>query len=267
VPPAAKPDNVCDVKRERIDKLLVERGLADSRTKAQAMVMAGIVLVNEQRVEKSSDQFATDSQIRIKHADDPTSRYVGRGGLKLEAALKQFQIDVSGFVCLDVGASTGGFTDCLLQQGAERVFAIDVGHNQIDWRLRNDPRVEVREGINARYVQPDDFPVSFDLIVIDVSFISVNKILPSVLPLLKPDASLVVLIKPQFEVGRADVGGGGIVRDEDKRIKAVNNVNEFALTLGLKTKGTIESPITGAEGNIEYLAHYSYHPASNHVVN
>jgi 23S rRNA (cytidine1920-2'-O)/16S rRNA (cytidine1409-2'-O)-methyltransferase len=154
-----------------------------------------------------------------------------------------------------------------LQHGAERVFAIDVGHNQIDWRLRNDPRVEVREGINARYVQPDDFPVSFDLIVIDVSFISVNKILPSVLPLLKPDASLVVLIKPQFEVGRADVGGGGIVRDEGKRIKAVNNVNEFALTLGLKPRGTIESPITGAEGNIEYLAHYSYHPASNHVVN
>lgn len=255
------------MKRERIDKLLVERGLAESRTKAQAMVMAGVVLVNEQRVEKSSDQFLSDSQIRIKHADDPTSRYVGRGGLKLEAALRQFQIDVRGFVCLDVGASTGGFTDCLLQHGAERVFAIDVGHNQIDWRLRNDPRVEVREGLNARYLQPADFPARFDLIVIDVSFISVVKILPSVVSLLKPFGSIVVLIKPQFEVGRGEVGSGGVVRDEEKRIKAVDSVNEFALTLGLKIEGTIESPITGAEGNIEYLAHYSYHPASNHVVN
>ena len=255
------------MKRERIDKLLVERGLAESRTKAQAMVMAGVVLVNEQRVEKSSDQFLSDSQIRIKHADDPTSRYVGRGGLKLEAALRQFQIDVRGFVCLDVGASTGGFTDCLLQHGAERVFAIDVGHNQIDWRLRNDPRVEVREGLNARYLQPADFPARFDLIVIDVSFISVVKILPSVVSLLKPFGSIVVLIKPQFEVGRGEVVSGGVVRDEEKRIKAVDSVNEFALTLGLKIEGTIESPITGAEGNIEYLAHYSYHPASNHVVN
>ena len=255
------------MKRERIDKLLVERGLAESRTKAQAMVMAGVVLVNEQRVEKSSDQFPSDSQIRIKHADDPTSRYVGRGGLKLEAALQQFQIDVQGFVCLDVGASTGGFTDCLLQHGAERVFAIDVGHNQIDWRLRNDPRVEVREGINARYLQPQDFPDPFDLVVIDVSFISVTKILPSVVTLLKPHASLVVLIKPQFEVGRGEVGSGGVVRDEGKRLKAVNNTHESALTLGFRIEGMIESPITGAEGNIEYLAHYSYHPASNHVVN
>ena len=261
------------MKRERIDKLLVERGLAESRTKAQAMVMAGVVLVNEQRVEKSSDQFPSDSQIRVKHADDPTSRYVGRGGLKLEAALKQFQIDVRGFVCLDVGASTGGFTDCLLQHGAERVFAIDVGHNQIDWRLRNDPRVEVREGVNARYLKPDDFrqpddlPLRFDLVVIDVSFISVTKILPSVVTLLKPHASLVVLIKPQFEVGRGEVGSGGVVRDEGKRLKAVNNTHEFALTLGFRIEGMIESPITGAEGNIEYLAHYSYHPASNHVVN
>lgn len=229
--------------------------------------MAGVVLVNEQRVEKPSDQFIPDAQIRIKHADDPTSRYVGRGGLKLEAALREFQIDVRGLVCLDVGASTGGFTDCLLQNGAARVFAIDVGHNQIDWRLRNDPRVEVREGVNARYLKPDDFPVSFDLAVVDVSFISLDKILPSVLPLLKPGASIVALIKPQFEVGRADVGGGGIVRDAEKRLNAVKNVNEFASTLGLKIGKTIESPISGVEGNIEYLAHYSYYPASKHVVN
>lgn len=251
----------------RIDKILVERGLAESRTKAQAMVMAGVVLVNEQRVEKPSEQFVPDAEIRIKHADDPTSRYVGRGGLKLEAALREFQVDVRGFVCLDVGASTGGFTDCLLQNGAAKVFAIDVGHNQLDWRLRNDPRVEVREGVNARYLQPDDFPVSFDLIVIDVSFISLIKILPSVVPLLKPSASIVVLIKPQFEVGRGEVGRGGIVKDEEKRLNAVKNVNDFASTLGLKLDKTIESPITGAEGNIEYLAHYSYYPAAKHVDN
>jgi len=229
--------------------------------------MAGVVLVNEQRVEKASEQFTADTQIRIKHAEDPTSRYVGRGGLKLEAALKEFQIDVRGAVCLDIGASTGGFTDCLLQNGAAKVFAIDVGHNQIDWRLRNDSRVEVREGVNARYLAPEDFPAPFDLVVIDVSFISLAKILPSVVPLLKPDASLVALIKPQFEVGRADVGSGGIVRAEEKRIKAVDDVNGFAATIGLELNGTIESPITGAEGNVEYLAHYSYHPASKHVVN
>ena len=255
------------MKRERIDKLLVERGLAESRTKAQAMVMAGVVLVNEQRVEKPSEQFSTDSQIRIKHADDPTSRYVGRGGLKLEAALRRFRIDVRGAVCLDVGASTGGFTDCLLQNGAAKVFAIDVGHNQIDWRLRNDPRVEVREGVNARYLQPEDFPVQFDLAVVDVSFISILKILPSVVSLLKPNGSLVVLIKPQFEVGRGEVGSGGIVRDEQKRLRAVAEVNQFAATLQLRVAGVIDSPIKGAEGNVEYLAHYSYYPASTHVDN
>lgn len=255
------------MKRERIDKLLVERGLADSRTKAQAMVMAGVVLVNEQRVEKSSDQFAGDVQIRIKKADDPTARFVGRGGLKLEAALNEFRIDVRGLVCLDVGASTGGFTDCLLQHGAAKVFAIDVGHNQIDWRLRNDPRVDVREGVNARYLTPQDFPIRFDLAVIDVSFISVIKILPAVAPLLSPDGSLVVLIKPQFEVGRGEVGSGGIVRDEQKRLRVVAEVNQFASTLQLRVEGVVESSIKGAEGNIEYLAHYSYHPASKHVVN
>ena len=254
-------------KRERIDKLLVERGLAESRTKAQAMVMAGVVLVDEQRVEKPSEQFATSSQIRVKHADDPTSRYVGRGGLKLEAALHAFQLDVRGLICLDVGASTGGFTDCLLQRGAAKVFAIDVGHNQIDWRLRNDPRVEVREGINARYLQREDFPARFDLAVIDVSFISLTKILPSVVPLLKEPAAIVALIKPQFEVGRGEVGGGGIVRDEQKRLRVVAEVNQFASALQLEVQEVIESPITGAEGNVEYLAHYSYYPASKHVDN
>jgi 23S rRNA (cytidine1920-2'-O)/16S rRNA (cytidine1409-2'-O)-methyltransferase len=244
------------VKRERIDKLLVDQGLAESRTKAQAMIMAGVVLVDEQRVEKPSQQFDTNSSIRVKGSDDPTSRYVGRGGLKLEAALHEFQIDVAGFVCLDVGASTGGFTDCLLQHGATKVIAIDVGHNQIDWRLRNDLRVEVREGVNARYVQPEDFSEKFDLAVIDVSFISVTKVLPAIVPLVRESGAIITLIKPQFEVGRGEVGGGGIVRDAAKRLRVVEDVNAAAKTLGLNVVNVIESPIQGAEGNVEYLALY-----------
>jgi 23S rRNA (cytidine1920-2'-O)/16S rRNA (cytidine1409-2'-O)-methyltransferase len=244
------------VKRERIDKLLVDRGLVESRTKAQAMVMAGLVLVNEQRVEKPSQQFASNSTIRVKGSDDPTSRYVGRGGLKLEGALDEFQIDVSGFTCLDVGASTGGFTDCLLQHGAKRVVAIDVGHNQIDWRLRNDSRVEVREGINARYLQPDDFAHKFDLAVMDVSFISATKVLPALVPLILDGGSIITLIKPQFEVGRGEVGGGGVVRDPAKRLRAVADVNNAASALGCAVVSVIQSPIEGAEGNIEFLAHY-----------
>jgi 23S rRNA (cytidine1920-2'-O)/16S rRNA (cytidine1409-2'-O)-methyltransferase len=244
------------VKRERIDKLLVDRGLAESRTKAQAMIMSGVVLVDEQRVEKPSHQFAIDSPIRIKGGDDPTSRYVGRGGLKLEAALREFQIDLTGFTCLDVGASTGGFTDCLLQHGAKRVVAIDVGHNQIDWRLRNDPRVEIREGVNARYLTPKDFSQKFDLAVIDVSFISATKVLPAIVPLVIESGSIITLIKPQFEVGRGEVGSGGIVRDAAKRLRVVEEVNDAAAALGLKVMNVIESPIQGAEGNVEFLGLY-----------
>jgi 23S rRNA (cytidine1920-2'-O)/16S rRNA (cytidine1409-2'-O)-methyltransferase len=246
------------VKRERIDKLLVERGLAATRTKAQAMVMAGVVLVDEQRVEKPSEQFNSNSDIRIKGGDDPTSRYVGRGGLKLEAALREFQIDVAGLTCLDVGASTGGFTDCLLQNGARKVFAIDVGHNQIDWRLRNDPRVEVREGINARFLKSEDFSEKFDLVVMDVSFISATKVLPAIVPLLVGGGSIITLIKPQFEVGRGEVGGGGIVRDPAKRARVVDEVNAAARALGLQVVKVIESPIQGAEGNVEFLALYKF---------
>jgi 23S rRNA (cytidine1920-2'-O)/16S rRNA (cytidine1409-2'-O)-methyltransferase len=246
------------VKRERIDKLLVERGLAATRTKAQAMVMAGVVLVDEQRVEKPSEQFNSNSDIRIKGGDDPTSRYVGRGGLKLEAALREFQIDVVGLTCLDVGASTGGFTDCLLQNGARKVFAIDVGHNQIDWRLRNDPRVEVREGINARFLKSEDFSQKFDLVVMDVSFISATKVLPAIVPLLVGGGSIITLIKPQFEVGRGEVGGGGIVRDPAKRARVVDEVNAAARALGLQVVKVIESPIQGAEGNVEFLALYKF---------
>ena len=244
------------MKRERIDKLLVERGLVESRTKAQAMVMAGVVLVDEQRVEKPSHQFDPNSTIRIKGEDDPSTRYVGRGGLKLEAALREFQIDVAGLECLDVGASTGGFTDCLLQNGARKVFAIDVGHNQIDWRLRQDPRVEVREGVNARYLKPEDFPRPFALAVIDVSFISVTKVLPAIVPLMSEGARIVTLIKPQFEVGKGEVGGGGVVRDAAKRARVVEEVNAAARDLGLDVVTVIESPITGAEGNVEYLSLY-----------
>lgn len=218
--------------------------------------MAGVVLVDEQRVKKPSHQFDTNSTIRIKGGDDPTNRYVGRGGLKLEAALREFQIEVIGLTCLDVGASTGGFTDCLLQNGAAKVFAVDVGHNQIDWRLRNDPRVEVREGVNARYLKPEKFPQQFDLVVMDVSFISVTKVLPAIVPLLIDGGSIITLIKPQFEVGRGEVGGGGIVRDEAKRLRAIDEVNAAARSLGLEVVNTIESPITGAEGNVEFLAHY-----------
>ena len=244
------------MKRERIDKLLVDRGLAESRTKAQAMIMAGVVLVDEQRVEKPSHQFDPNSSIRVKGGDDPTTRYVGRGGLKLEAALREFQIDVNGLTCLDVGASTGGFTDCLLQHGAAKVVAIDVGHNQIDWRLRTDARVEVREGVNARYVQPEDFGDKFDLAVMDVSFISATKVLPAIVPLLIDEGLIVTLIKPQFEVGRGEVGSGGVVRDPAKRLRVVEEVNDHARTLGLELLNMIESPIQGAEGNVEFLALY-----------
>jgi 23S rRNA (cytidine1920-2'-O)/16S rRNA (cytidine1409-2'-O)-methyltransferase len=244
------------MKRERIDKLLVERGLAESRTKAQAIVMAGAVLANEQLISKPSDLIPTDAEIRVKGADDPASRYVGRGALKLEAALREFQVDVRDRVCLDVGASTGGFTDCLLQHGALKVIAVDVGHNQIDWRIRTDSRVEVREGVNARYLQPQDFDTQFDLIVMDVSFISATKVLPALVPLLKADGRLVTLIKPQFEVGRGEVGKGGIVREPEKRARVVDEVNRAAQLLGLMNRSVIESPVQGADGNVEFLALY-----------
>ena len=244
------------MKRERIDKLLVERGLAPSRTKAQALVMAGVVLVGEQRVEKPSESFDLEAEIRIKGEGEAAARYVGRGALKLEAALKVFGLDVNGLYCLDVGASTGGFTDCLLQHGARRVVSIDVGHNQIAWRLRNDPRVEVREGINARYLKPEDFTEKFDLAVMDVSFISATKILPAIPPLLTEKARIVTLIKPQFEVGRGEVGRGGIVTDTAKHERVIEEVNRAALELGLHVRGVIQSPIHGADGNMEFLALY-----------
>jgi 23S rRNA (cytidine1920-2'-O)/16S rRNA (cytidine1409-2'-O)-methyltransferase len=244
------------MKRERIDKLIVDRGLAHSRTKAQALVMAGVVLVDEQLVNKPSEAFAPDANIRLKGDGDPASRYVSRGGLKLAAALREFQVDVHQLSCLDVGSSTGGFTDCLLQNGAQRIVAVDVGHNQFDWRLRNDPRVELREGINARYLKPDDFAQKFDLVTIDVAFISATKILPAVVPLLANPGKIITLIKPQFEVGKGEVGKGGIVKDTAQHERVVREVNSAAETLGLSVVGVIESPIYGADGNKEFLALY-----------
>ena len=241
--------------KARIDKLLVERGLAESRTKAAALVMAGVVLVNEKRVAKPSEAFPSDAAIRIK-GDSPENKYVGRGGLKLEAALAAFAIDPAGWTCIDIGSSTGGFTDCLLKSGAERVVAIDVGTNQLVWSLRNDPRVEVRENTNARELVPADFDTQFDLAVMDVSFISVTKILPAIFAILAPEGKAIVLIKPQFEVGRGEVGKGGIVRETEKHLRVVKEVNEFSARVGLVAEGLIESPILGAEGNKEFLALY-----------
>ncbi len=238
------------MKKERIDKLLVDRGLAETRSKAQALVLAGVVLSNDRRIDKPGQVIDVDAPLRLK--DSPP--FVGRGGIKLAAALDHFGIDVGGRICLDIGASTGGFTDCLLQRGAERVVALDVGYGQLDWKLRNDPRVDVREKVNARYLESDDFDTRFDLIVVDVSFISLTMILPVIPPLSKPVSSIITLIKPQFEVGRHEVGKGGIVRDPAAQDRVVKEVIAFAEELGLRTRGILESPIRGADGNREFLA-------------
>lgn len=242
-------------KKVRIDQCLVERGLAPSRAKARAMVMAGVVLVNDRRVERSSEGVYPDDHIRVK-GESAASRYVGRGGLKLEAALDTWKIDPNGWNCIDIGSSTGGFTDCLLQRGALKVTAVDSGTNQLDWRLRKDPRVKVMERTNARTLSSQDVDGPFDLAVMDVSFISVTKIIPNLMALLKKNGKLIVLIKPQFEVGKGEVGKGGIVREPEKHARVVKEVTEFAVSLGLSAEGLIESPIMGAEGNREFLALY-----------
>jgi 23S rRNA (cytidine1920-2'-O)/16S rRNA (cytidine1409-2'-O)-methyltransferase len=245
------------MKKERIDKLLFDRGMAESRSKARALIMSGVIVVDEKRVEKPSELFAADANIRIK-GGSAESRYLSRGGLKLEKALAEFHICPDTYVCLDVGASTGGFTDCLLQHGASRVVAIDAGTNQLTWKLRSDPRVEVREKTNARHLKPEDFRERFNLIVVDVSFISVTKILPALVDLLRTDGKIIVLIKPQFEVGKGEVGKGGIVKDPEQHQKVVETINLFAEGLKLKWVGTIESPILGAEGNKEFLSLYEH---------
>lgn len=245
------------MKKERIDKVLVERGLVESRTRAQALILAGQVLVREQRMDKPGQLIDPSAEIRIK---GETARYVSRGGLKLEAALREFNITPEGKSCLDIGASTGGFTDCLLQHGAGRVWAIDVGHNQLVWRLRTDPRVVALEGVNARNLNPDQFPCLLELATIDVSFISLTKILPAVLPCLTGTADCLALVKPQFEVGKGEVGRGGIVTDRRKHRRVIIEVKQAALETGYCPVGLIESPILGAEGNREFLMYLK--PAS-----
>jgi 23S rRNA (cytidine1920-2'-O)/16S rRNA (cytidine1409-2'-O)-methyltransferase len=242
------------MKRQRIDTILVEKGLAETIEKARAFVMAGAVLVNEQRAGKSADLVSPEDVIRVKGRE---TKYVGRGGLKLEKALESFEIDVNECFCLDVGSSTGGFTDCLLQKGAKKVVAIDSGRNQMVWELRQDPRVDLRETTNARFLKPEDFECLFDLAVMDVSFISATKLFPSIVPLLRENANFVVLIKPQFEVRKSEVGEGGIVTDIGLHERVVNEVNESAEMNGLEIIGVIDSPILGMEGNKEFLACYT----------
>lgn len=244
------------MKKERIDNLLVERGLAESISKAHALIMSGVVLSDELRIDKPSQTLPIESTIRIKGAE-AGNKYVGRGGKKLEAALASFHICPDTYVCLDIGASTGGFTDCLLQHGAKYVTAIDSGTNQLVWSLRSDPRVQVRENTNARNLSVNDFDSLFDLAVMDVSFISATKILAAIFPLLKEDGRLIVLIKPQFEVEKGEVGEGGIVREPEKHQRVVASVNAFATSIGFNVLNVIDSPILGAEGNKEFLALYA----------
>ena len=237
----------------RLDRLLVERGLAESREKAQALIMAGEVLVNRQKVSKPGQGVGQDAEVEVL-ARPP---YVSRGGFKLAGALDRFGIDPSGKVCLDIGASTGGFTDVLLQRGAARVHAVDVGAGQLAWSIRTNPRVVVHENVNARELSIDRIGETVELIVCDVSFISVTLILPAAVPILRPEGQMVILIKPQFEVGKGQVGKGGIVRDPALHQAACHRVSQAVHEFGFATE-IIDSPILGAEGNREFLL-YAHH--------
>jgi 23S rRNA (cytidine1920-2'-O)/16S rRNA (cytidine1409-2'-O)-methyltransferase len=239
--------------KTRLDRLLVERGLAESREKAQALIMAGEVLVNGQKASKPGQPVAADCAVAVL-ARPP---YVSRGGLKLAGALQHFTIHVAGAVCLDIGSSTGGFTDALLQAGAARVHAVDVGAGQLAWRLRTDPRVVVHEGINARQLRPEDIGERVEFLTCDVSFISVTLILPAAVPLLQPHGQMVILIKPQFEAGKGVVGKGGIVRDPQVHQAVCEKVTRVVREFGFETS-IVESPILGAEGNREFLL-YAHH--------
>ncbi|RLG11699.1 TlyA family RNA methyltransferase [Candidatus Pacearchaeota archaeon] len=239
--------------KKRIDKLLVEKGLCESREKAQAIILAGKVWIsldnkNFQRITKSGIQVPENVYIRIEESFP----YVSRGGLKLEGALKIFNLNVKDYICLDIGASTGGFTHCLLLKGAKKIYALDVGKGQLHYSLRTNPRVIVMEGINARYIKPDHFPEKFDLITVDVSFISLKKILPVLPPLLKNKGKVLALIKPQFEVGPKFVKKG-IVRESKLHKKVVNEIWDFSQKLGFKPQGVAESPILGTKGNKEFF--------------
>jgi 23S rRNA (cytidine1920-2'-O)/16S rRNA (cytidine1409-2'-O)-methyltransferase len=237
--------------KKRADLLLVERGLVETRSRAAALILAGKVFSGERRIEKAGELLAEDARLDLRGQDHP---WVSRGGLKLAHALDHFGIDPKGRICLDVGASTGGFTDVLLARGAAKVYAVDVGRGQLAWKLRQDPRVLLREGLNARHLTREQLPEALSLIVCDASFIGLATVLNAPLALAAADAELVALIKPQFEVGREGVGKGGIVRDPALRQAACARVAEWlGQQPGWRVRGTVESPITGAEGNVEYL--------------
>jgi 23S rRNA (cytidine1920-2'-O)/16S rRNA (cytidine1409-2'-O)-methyltransferase len=238
------------VKKTRLDVLLVERGLSESREQAQRSIMAGEVRVGDAVVDKASSKFDPAADVSIEGA----SRYVGRGGLKLEGALRDFGVSAVGSTALDIGASTGGFTDCLLQQGAKKVYAIDVGHGQLAWKIRTDPRVVVREKVNARFLSRADVPEPVDLCVIDVSFISLTLILPRAFELVSPNGVILALIKPQFELQASDVGRGGIVRDAALHEKAQTKIRDFVMAEGQEVAGIVPSAITGTDGNQEFFA-------------
>ncbi len=236
--------------RQRVDLLVVERGHASSRQKAQALIRAGKVRVGGQLVDKPGTNVPADAELQVESGP----RFVSRGGDKLDAAIERFAVAVSGRTAVDLGASTGGFTDCLLQRGAARVYAVDVGYGQLDWKLRQDDRVVVMERTNARHLQT--LPERPELVVGDLSFISLDRILPAILRIAIPGADAVLLVKPQFEVGRARVGRGGVVRDEQARLDAVQHIADVATALGCTVQGSMESPIRGArKGNVEYLLH------------
>ena len=245
------------MKKQRLDIILCDKGLCESRSKAQAVIMEGLVFVNEQRVDKAGTPVDPESKIEIRGSTCP---YVRRGGLQLETALRYFGVDPTGFVCSDSGASTGGFTDCLLQQGAKKVFAIDVGYGQLAWSIRSDPRVVVMERTNIRNVTPEMLGEPLDLSVVDVSFISLRLVLPVIRDLLGPDGQVLCLIKPQFEAGKDKVGKKGVVRDIKTHIEVLDQFLETAGNLGFTVVDLTYSPVKGPEGNIEFLGHLSRMP-------
>lgn len=234
----------------RLDQLVLKRGITETREKARALIIEGKILVNGEKVEKPGSMVDVNSEITLCGETLP---YVSRGGLKLEHAIKHFSIDIKDKVAIDIGASTGGFTDCLLQHGAKRVYAVDVGYGQLAWKLRTDPRVVAIERTNIRYMEREKIPEPVDIATVDVSFISLKLVIPKVLEFLKPQGEIVALIKPQFEVGKGEVEKGGIVRSEEKRAKAVENIKDFFESLSLRVVGVVESPIKGQKGNIEYI--------------
>jgi 23S rRNA (cytidine1920-2'-O)/16S rRNA (cytidine1409-2'-O)-methyltransferase len=239
-------------KKHRLDLILVEKGWFNSRQRARTMIMAGKVFVNDQRVDKPGFSVSSEDSIECRADDLP---YVSRGGLKLEAALQHFALDVTAAICMDVGASTGGFTDCLLQHGAKRVYAVDVGYGQLAWKIRQDPRVIVIERTNVRHLPDDAIPERVDLITIDVSFISLKIVIPAVTRFMKPGASIVALIKPQFEVGKGQVGKGGVVRDPRLHEQVVEALAEFFRTRQLTSRTVFPSPLLGPKGNREFFTH------------